>query len=97
MISEIESLYSAFLSAGKPVAIATARQVGEDRAAFLARHEAATDGEGGTILVTTFDCNGEEETVTTVLKPGESVDDFFDRHDDAVAEAKKRCDDEATA
>lgn len=42
----------------------------------------------GSILVTTFECNGEQVTVTTTQNPGESNEDFAARHKDRVQQEK---------
>lgn len=44
-----------------------------------------------TILSTTFDCAGTPSTVSTTMQPGESVDEFFDRHEKELAQAKADC------
>lgn len=45
-----------------------------------------------TILTTIFDCNGTDQAVTTIQRPGESDQDFIDRHNAEVKAAKAKCD-----
>ncbi|HPF15348.1 MAG: hypothetical protein H6830_04605 [Planctomycetes bacterium] len=47
--------------------------------------EAGADGPA--TLVTTFECNGTVVTVTTTQNPGETFQDFVDRHKARVEQA----------